>query len=170
MERNHQIGIVLMQGPPACGKSTRARQYQEQNPETSVIVSRDALRHTRGKYWVPKQEKYITTLEQFAIRQAVEMGYTAIVDATNMNPVMIAEIVGIAKGLNVPVIGCMIHTTLEECLKRDVNKDREHTVGTMVIRNFYKKYEEYCRVHNLDRSTEFSIHTIYNPENATNDN
>ena len=169
MEQTTQ-SIILMQGPPACGKSTYARKYQEEHPETTVIVSRDSFRHARGKYWIPRQEKYITALEQFAIKEAAEMGFTVLVDATNMNPGMIAEIVEIAKPLNLPVMGYMIHTTLGECLHRDLNKDREHTVGAACINGFYKKYEDYCRIHNLDRSQEYSIHTIYNPENATDNN
>lgn len=175
MEYPTQQAIILMQGPPACGKSTHARKYQESDPEHIVIVSRDAFRHARGKYWVPKQEDYITALEQFAVDQAIEMGYTVIVDATNMNPAMIADMVEIARLHNIPVVGCMVHTTLDECLKRDRNKDREHTVGAVVINNFYKKYIDYCQAHNLDTTlattdTPFSLHFIYNPENATDNN
>lgn len=170
MEQITTQSIILMQGPPASGKSTIARQYQEEHPETSVIVSRDSFRHARGKYWVPKQEKYITALEQFAIKEAAEMGFTVLVDATNMNPAMIADVVEIAKPLRIPVIGYMVHVPLETCIARDINKNREHTVGSTVIRSFYKKYEDYCRIHNLDRSETISIHSIYNLENATDNN
>ena len=164
MEEQIVPSIVLMQGPPACGKSTYARKYNEQHPETSVIVSRDAFRHARGKYWVPSQEKYITALERFAISEGLVHGYTVIVDATNMNPAMIANIVEIAREYEVAVFAIMIHATLEECIKRDLNKDREHTVGETVIRNFYKKYQDYCNQHGLDHDNEFSMDIIYNPE------
>ena len=175
MEYPEEQAIILMQGPPACGKSTRARGVQKSNPTKYVIVSRDAFRHARGEYWIPNQEKYITALEQFAIRQAVAMGYTAIVDATNMNEKMIGDIENIAAEYGIPMFGCMVHATLEECLKRDLNKDREHSVGATVIKRFYYKYAEYCRNHNLDITKAFdefpfTLHIIYNPENATDCN
>ena len=55
--------LFIMQGIPASGKSTIARKLQEESPTTRVIVSRDAIRHARGVYWVPEQEKYISQIE-----------------------------------------------------------------------------------------------------------
>lgn len=172
MEHTTGPAIILMQGPPACGKSTKARTIQEGDPENVVIVSRDSFRHARGKYWIPSQEKYITALEHFAISQGLEMGYMVVVDATNMNPAMISDMVKIAKSYSAPVVGVMCHETLETCLKRDLNKNREHSVGETVINKFYEKYVGYCNIHNIDIIPgSFSIHFIYNPENhATNDN
>lgn len=169
MEQITGQGIILMQGPPACGKSTIARKHQESDPDNIIIVSRDAIRHGRGKYWVPSQEQYVSAIERFSIEQGVKMGYTVIVDATNMNPGMINKIKDIAATNHVPVVGCMVHATFEECIKRDINKNREHSVGQSVIKRFYDMYVEYCLRHNLDISKALSempytIHTIYSPE------
>lgn len=175
MEQITGQGIILMQGPPACGKSTLARKHQGSDPDNIIIVSRDAIRHGRGKYWVPSQEQYISAIEHFSIEQGVKMGYTVIVDATNMNAKMIDQIKVIAKANNIPVIGCMVHATLEACIKRDINENREHSVGQSVIKRFYSIYAEYCDRHNLDitkafSETPYTIHTIYSPENATDNN
>lgn len=166
MEQTEQK-LILLQGPPACGKSTIAIKEQAKDVDGSVIVSRDSFRDGRGKYWVPKQESYITALEQFAVDQALRMGYTVIVDATNMNPGMIRELVAMAEARFVPVWGWMVHETLENCLDRDNNITRSHHVGPMVIRNFYKKYQDYCRAHNLEMVPgTISKYLIYNPLNC----
>lgn len=165
MESNQRL--ILMQGVPACGKSTIAIKEQAADAEHTVIVSRDELRHARGVYWVPKQENYITALEQFAVDEGLRMGYTVIVDATNMNPNMIRDLVAMAECRHIPVWGWMVHETLENCLARDANIDRRHHVGAMVIRNFYKKYTDYCNQHNIKMEPgTVTKYLMYNPHNC----
>ena len=74
--------IIVLQGPPACGKSTYARELHKKN-QNYVIVSRDNIREARGDYWIPAQEDYISAIEEFEIRKAIEMELTPIIDATN---------------------------------------------------------------------------------------
>lgn len=142
--------LILMQGPPASGKSTIAVKEQAADAEHIAIVSRDALRHARGVYWVPKQERYITTIEQFAVDEGLRMGLTVIVDATNMNPGMIANFVAMAEARHIPVYGWMVHTHLKDCIERDKDPLRAHHVGAGVITNFYNKYRAYCHQHGIE--------------------
>ena len=72
--------LFIMQGIPGSGKSTIARKLQEESPTTRVIVSRDAIRHARGVYWVPEQEKYISQIEYSEIVFALEFGYDDIIE------------------------------------------------------------------------------------------
>lgn len=62
--------ILVLQGPPASGKSTYARGLIKNNKEW-VIVSRDSIRESRGDYWVPEQEDYVSSVEELQIRSAI---------------------------------------------------------------------------------------------------
>lgn len=128
----------MMQGPPAGGKSTKARELYEEDKLHRVIVNRDAIRDSRGDYWVPEQEKYISKLEEYAVRSAIESGLSPIIDATNLNPKTIQKWVDIAKEylVDLTTIECVV--PYKEALERD--SKRERSVGVMVLRNFYKKY------------------------------
>lgn len=128
----------MMQGPPAGGKSTKARELYEEDKLHRVIVNRDAIRDSRGDYWVPEQEQYISKLEEYAVRSAIESGLSPIIDATNLNPKTIQKWVDIAKEylVDLTTIECVV--PYKEALERD--SKRERSVGVMVLRNFYKKY------------------------------
>ena len=48
--------VTILQGIPASGKSTYAREQALANPKEVVIVNRDDIRDSLGKYWVPERE------------------------------------------------------------------------------------------------------------------
>jgi len=135
--------LLILQGPPACGKSTYARTLAESN-EDYIIVNRDALRRMRGKYWIPAQEDLITDWEMDCIALGLFNRFNVIVDATNLNPKTLARILnlGNVKGLlaenKLKIEYKMFDTSLEECLKRDAI--RKESVGEKVIRDFFNRY------------------------------
>jgi predicted kinase len=51
--------LLILQGPPASGKSTWAKEFVKNNP-WYIRVCRDDLRRMRGTYWIPGQEDMIT--------------------------------------------------------------------------------------------------------------
>lgn len=130
--------IIVLQGPPACGKSTYAKKLHKEN-QNYVIVSRDNIRESRGEYWIPSQEDYISSIEEFQIRTAVEMGLTPVIDATNLNKKTLDKWNSLAKELNATLT---IHElevpSFKEALKRDNNRKRP--VGEKVLRRFYLDY------------------------------
>lgn len=77
--------ILVLQGPPAASKSTWAREFVKDKTDW-VIVNRDSLREGRGDYWIPSQEEYISDLEEFSVKAAINRGLNVIIDATNLNP------------------------------------------------------------------------------------
>ena len=142
--------LIILQGPPASGKTRIATSWQAEDPNNRFIVSRDALRHARGQYWIPEQEALIARHELYMVREALAYGLEVMIDATNFNPAFLKRFHAIAKdsGLN-EVEHWMVHTHLTECIARDTNPDREHRVGENVIRGFYEKYRAYCHRNNI---------------------
>lgn len=130
--------IFMLQGPPAGGKSTKALQLYNDDKQHRVIVSRDAIRSSRGEYWVPTQESYISELEEFAVRAALDNGYSPIIDATNLNPKTIAKWENIAHEYDVELDRVMCVIPYKEAYERD--KNRERPVGKKVLRDFYTRY------------------------------
>lgn len=153
--------IIILQGPPASGKSTEVKKWQAEQPNTRVIVSRDALRHARGQYWVPEQEEFITKLETYMVRQALEQGYDVAIDATNLNEAVLERWRQIALGFDAEVEAWLFHVEKYECFLKDSNADREHSVGMAVIESFYSKYEALCEAKGI--VPEYGTITKYNP-------
>ena len=131
--------IIILQGPPACGKSYKARELHNED-KNRVIICRDDIRNMRGDYWIPGQEEYISKIEEFAIRTALEQGLTPIIDATNLNPKTIKkwEIIANEYNADIDYIKCIV--PMEVAIERDVA--RGNKVGEAVIRNFYETYKD----------------------------
>lgn len=129
--------ILVLQGPPASGKSTFARKFVKSNLDW-VIVNRDSLREGRGEYWIPSQEDYISDLEEFSVRAAIKRGYNVIIDATNLNPKTIDKWNKLAKETNSFIEFKEFYIPFKEALERD--KNRERSVGEKVLKRFYQQY------------------------------
>ena len=129
--------ILVLQGVPASGKSTYARELTLQD-KSYVIVNRDAIRRARGEYWVPEQEDYISDIEEFEIRSAIKHRLNPIIDATNLNPKTIAKWRALAEELNVEIEFKMFEIDFATALERD--SKREYAVGRKVLERFFKDY------------------------------
>ena len=129
--------LLILQGIPASGKSTWAREFIRNNTGY-VRVCRDDFRRMRGLYWIPEQEGMISAWEDSCIEEALKE-YSVVIDATNLNPKTIAKWEGIAKKFKVEIEYRMFSTPLEECLARDAKRGSE-SVGAAVIKDFYYKY------------------------------
>ena len=129
--------LLILQGAPASGKSTFARQLAHED-KSYVIVNRDSIRNSRGDYWIPSQEDYITSIEEFSIKNALGRGYNVIVDATNLNPITINKWKVIADEFNAEIEFKMFEISFEDAVARD--KLRDNSVGEKVIKEFFMKY------------------------------
>lgn len=129
--------IIVLQGPPASGKSTWARDTAKAGTPY-VIVNRDSIREARGEYWIPEQENYISDLEEFGVRSAVNRGLIPIIDATNLNPKTIQKWNDLAKELNCEIEFKTFYVPYKEALERD--KGRSRPVGEKVLKRFYTQY------------------------------
>lgn len=130
--------LIITVGLPASGKSTYAKQYVLDNPDT-VRVNRDDIRNMLGKYWMPRRETVVTIIEEQAIRGGLLHGFNVVVDATNLNPKYRTNIERIAE-----VFGATIEyvdftgVDIKLCIQRD--QQRENPVGKMVIERMYNQY------------------------------
>lgn len=133
--------IIVLQGPPACGKSTKAMELlNKYGSDKAVIVCRDSIRESCGEYWVPSRENYISDVEEFTVKNALARDLIPIIDATNLNPKTIAKWKKLAEDCRVEIEWIEVVEPYKEALKRDSNPDRKRPVGKKVLRNFYMKY------------------------------
>lgn len=129
--------IIVLQGPPASGKSTWAREFIKGKIDW-VIVNRDSIREGRGDYWIPSQEDYITDIEEFSILAALNKNLNVIVDATNLNPKTIEKWNNLAKNTKCSIEYKTFYIPFKEALERD--SKRERSVGEKVLKRFYQQY------------------------------
>ena len=129
--------IIVLQGVPASGKSTWAREFVTGKKDW-VIVNRDSIRDGRGDYWIPEQEDYISSVEDFQIRTAIANGLNVIIDATNLNPKTIEKWEKIATEYHVEIEYKLFEIPYKEALERDSKRARP--VGKKVINRFYRMY------------------------------
>lgn len=132
--------ILVLQGPPASGKSTFARKFISENKHW-VIVCRDSIRDSLGDYWVPERENLVSKIERENIISAIQMGWNVIIDATNSNPKTIAKWEALADEYNCEIEYKDFWLPFSEALKRDSNNTRKRPVGFKVIHDFYAKYK-----------------------------
>ena len=133
--------IIVLQGVPASGKSTWAKKYVKDHPDT-VIVCRDSIREGTGTYWNPDHEDYISVIEEVSIRTAITAGLDVIIDATNLNHKTIEKWNGLAKSTGSEIEFKLFEISYEDALKRDEQRknDGSRAVGKDVIRRFFKNY------------------------------
>lgn len=133
--------LIILVGIQGSGKSTYARSLANKDPENIVIVSRDSIRNSLGKYWVPSRENLISSIEYDSIRTGLEHGYTVIVDATNFNHrnlERLSERYGIPceiKYFDIPLWKAKLRV-----LKRFLLGGR--WIDFKIITNFHKRYVE----------------------------
>ena len=129
--------IVVLQGAPASGKSTWAKDFVK-NRKDWVIVSRDEIREATGKYWVPERENYISEVEEFQIRSAIKNSLNVIIDATNLNSKTIEKWKNLAEELYIEIEFKPFYIDFKTALERDIGRPR--SVGKKVLEGFFLRY------------------------------
>lgn len=127
--------ITLTIGIPASGKSTWAKQYCADNPNT-VRVCRDDFRlmFRNSQLMDNDGESLVTTLVESAIRQAVACDYDIIVDQTNCNERFFRKLIAFCEELDEVQIRAF-DIELKEAIYR--NSQREAKVPDEVIHKMY---------------------------------
>jgi predicted kinase len=130
------LKLILTKGLPASGKTTWARDYIQQYPDTANLC-KDELRLQLPE--TKKREKRIIQVRDVLTTHYFSINYSVIWSDTNLNPIHLNRATELAKqhGANL-IIQDFTHVTLEECIRRDLL--RLNSVGTDVIKRMYYDY------------------------------
>lgn len=143
--------ILILRGLQGSGKSTFAKQWVNESPETRVRFNRDDIRNMLGIYWVPSRENLINSIYWETLSAATAAGYDIVVDNMNLNEKYVEEIENFVKETNAWLdsseadfryeieIKEFFSVPLQTCIERDAQ--RENPVGEKVIRSTFNKYK-----------------------------
>ena len=129
--------ILMLQGLPASGKSTYARNKVTDDPRY-IHINKDDLRAMCIGKWNAKKEKHILAMRDAMIEAALQSNLIPIVDDTNFHPKHLARLTEIAAKYDDVVDTYYIVMDVDECVERD--RLRPHPVGEEVIRRMYRDF------------------------------
>ena len=130
--------VIILQGLPASGKSTWAKETIEKNPGQYKRINKDDLRAMLdNSNWSGDNEKFIIKTRNSMILGALESGKHVIVDDTNFHLKHITAITELVKGIAKVEIK-PFEISLHEAIERDLK--RENSVGEGVIRKMWKQF------------------------------
>lgn len=139
--QNENQELLILRGLQGSGKTTFAREWVAEDPDWRFRVNRDDLRKQGyDKLWglSHHMEENVTLAEYAIAEDALKAGLSVVIDATNLRARVVREWYALANKLGVPVRVHDIDTPLEECIVRDMK--REKKVGEDVIRSFNDRY------------------------------
>jgi len=134
------LTVYFTKGLPACGKSTWAKEFQQNHPEMTIKrINKDDLRAMldNGK-WSGNNEKFVLRARDMLILAALDNGHHIIVDDTNLHPKHEDAIRELIKGKAELEVVDFTHVDVDICLARDRN--RPNYVGEKVIRKMYNQF------------------------------
>lgn len=130
--------IIFLKGLPASGKSTWSKQYCIDNPDF-VRINKDEIRELLGNLkWSSKFEKEVVHIQREIGESLASLGKSLIIDDTNFAADHEKYWSQYAADASMEFEIKMFDTPVEECIRRD--KEREKSVGRMVIYTMNKKY------------------------------
>jgi len=136
--------LILLQGLPASGKSTAAKEIVSTG--NYVRINRDLLREMlHYNKWSPKNEDVTIAVAKAAATAALKAGKNVIIDDTNLSPKVVEmwkTLAATALEFPVTVEITKIDTPIEECIKRDEARKQkgERFVGPFVIKNMARQF------------------------------
>jgi predicted kinase len=137
----NQCKLIVCKGLPGSGKSTFAKQYQTENPET-IRVNKDDLRASLHNGVFSKgRENFVLKARDFIIDQALSEGHDVLCDDTNLHSKHLARMEEIAAKHGATVeIKDFTDVPIETCIQRDLARPR--SVGERVIRQMHRQFLE----------------------------
>ncbi len=76
-----QLELICLHGPPASGKSTYARQWQQEDPNNRAIVCREDICNMLGVH-PGSRNAMVDEIERFCVEQSLCKGLNVVVDST----------------------------------------------------------------------------------------
>lgn len=139
--------IIYCRGIQGSGKTTWAKQYCKEHPNT-IRVNRDDIRQMFSQKWSKELEQIVIDTELRTIDNALYEEIDVIVDdVSNLNRYTVDKIWDIVRKYqqmrsisDYGIIYQDFFTPLQVCIDRD--SKREHPIGEKVIRKTYEKYKD----------------------------
>lgn len=143
--------IILCRGIQGSGKTTWAKQYCREHPNT-IRVNRDDIRQMFSQKWSKELEQIVIDTELRAIDNALYEEMDVVVDdVSNLNKYTVDKIWDIVRKYqqmrsisDYGIIYQDLFTPLEECIERD--SKRPNPIGEEVIRKTYERYKDILKV------------------------
>jgi len=115
--------IIVMVGPPGCGKSIWAKLYV-QNHKAKRLNRDDFRSMMQNSDYNAKDEKVIKRIRNYAIESWLHMGYDVVIDDTNLTPDVFPMMQRIARRVgDVGVREHVINTESEVCWYNNTHRE-----------------------------------------------
>ena len=142
--------LILTRGIQGSGKTTWARQWVAEDPDSRVRINNDDLRNMLGNYWVVGREPLVSEMKQYVTQAAMDRGYNIVIDNMNLNPHEVKfweKVVELNNedpdGYKYEIEFKDFFIPLEECIRRDAM--RPNPIGEKVIRETWKRYKHFIQ-------------------------
>ena len=154
--------IILTRGIPGSVKSTWAKAWVAESPETRIRLNWDDMRNMLGPYWVPSRENINKTMLWCAVNTAAycDKPYDIVIDNMNLNPKGWKEVEewietynasSHATSMNVQYVLEFkdFFTPVEECIRRDAM--HTNPIGEKTIKDIWRKYRHFIQTQAVER-------------------
>lgn len=148
--------LILTRGIQGSGKTTWARQWVAEDPDSRVRINNDDLRNMLGNYWVVGREPLVSEMKQYVTQAAMDRGYNIVIDNMNLNPHEVKfweKVVELNNedpdGYKYEIEFKDFFIPLEECIRRDAM--RPNPIGEKVIRETWKRYKHFIQTSEVER-------------------
>jgi predicted kinase len=135
--------VLILQGLPASGKSTYAKQRVGKDSRWKRVNKDDLRRMIDNSHWSKENERHILSIRDQLITHYLLAGYDVIVDDTNFVPKHtqhITELVKSLAGLDVVIETKLFNVDPKECIKRNELRAEHERVPEKVIWDMYNKF------------------------------
>jgi len=156
--------LIVMRGPPACGKTRWSTRWVERDPHTRARVSRDDLRQQffgRDSPLPHDLEKTVTYAEEGMVRSLLAGGRSVVVDAMHLRMSYVRKWEEIAFELGARFsVQEWLDEDVEELVMRDQQRQKvgDRWVGEEFIRETMKRYWNAEYFEPIDRSDVYVYH------------
>ena len=140
--------LIATVGLPGSGKTTRARAWVAAGPHHRARVNRDDIRRMchGGRLGTDAQEAQVTAAQHAAVTALLAAGVDVVVDDTNTRPEFRDALRRLAMVAGAEfVVWDLTGVPVEECIRRDAQREGSARVGEGVIRMMAAEVEWHRR-------------------------